>query len=465
MDRPARLPPHYGQWMSLTAVEIAAQVRAGGTTARAQVEQALARIEALDPDLNAFTVVRAHDALAEAEALDAGGPGHDGPLAGVPVAVKEEYAVAGTVTTLGGFGNDTPARADSEVIARLRAAGAVIVGKTTMPEFGQFPFTQSVRYGLTRHPIAPDRSIGGSSGGSAAAVAAGMVPLALGADGGGSIRIPASCTGLIGLKPTRGRITLAPLRQHWYALVVLGGLTRTVADSALLLDVVSGSTPGDRWSCEPPARSYAAAIASDPVPLRVSWTTKCIVPGVETDDEVAVATESVARRLAALGHRVSHIWPRWPVPTDAFLPQFYAGMREEAAQVEHPELLEARTRQTVAMSRWATARVAQWAVRRGERVADTVDDRLFADADVLALPVMPRIAPSAQLIDGLDTVRAQLATLPYVANTTLFNVSGHPAVSVPAGVDHHGVSIGVQLVARRGREDVILRLAAQLEQS
>jgi amidase len=151
------------------------------------------------------------------------------------------------------------------------------------------------------------------------------------------------------------------------------------------------------------------------------------------------------------------------VPTDAFLPQFYAGMRVEAGTVEHPELLEPRTRQTVALSRWATPRVVERALRRGESVAAALDERLLTDADVLALPVMPTIAPEVGLLDGKNTVAAQLATMPYVANTVVFNVSGHPALSVPAGVDRHGIPIGVQLVARRGREDLLLTLAAQLE--
>ncbi len=451
--------------MERTAVEIAEEVRSGHSSARAETEAALARIAARDGQLNAFTVVRHDEALAEADALDAGGPGHDGPLAGVPVAVKEEYAVTGTVTTLGGRGNSTPAHEDSEVIRRLRAAGAIIVGKTTMPEFGQFPFTECVATGVTRNPFNPDRSIGGSSGGSAAAVASGMVPIALGADGGGSIRIPAALTGLIGLKPTCGRISLAPLRQHWYALVVLGALTRTVADSALVLDVIAGSTPVDRWSCPAPTAPYAHGLLADPDPLRIAWTTRSITPGVDTDPPVALATEQFARRLTHLGHRVGHVWPRWPVPTDAFLPQFYAGMREEAGQVEHPDRLEERTRQTVALARWATPRVAERAVRRGERVADAVDERLLTDADVLVLPVMPKVAPPVGLLEGMHAVRAQVATLPYVSNTVLFNVSGHPSMSVPAGVDGHGVPIGVQLVARRGREDLLLSLAAQLERS
>ena len=446
-----------------TAQEIAEAVRTGASTARAEVEAALERIAERNGPVNAFTVVRTEEALAEADALDAGGPGRDGPLAGVPVAVKEEYDVTGCVTTLGGRGNSTPVTRDGEVVRRLRAAGAVIVGRTTMPEFGQFVITESETSGITRNPFDLTRSPGGSSGGSAVAVATGMVPIALGADGGGSIRIPASACGIVGLKPTRGRVTLAPLAQHWFGLVVAGGMSRTVADSALLLDVIAGPMPTDRWSVALPNVPFADQASRMPGTLRISWTTKCVTPGLETDPEIVTATEEVARALVRLGHRVRRTAPRWPVPTDAFLPQFYGGMAAEAGQVEHPELLEPRTRQTVRLARWATPRVVERAIRRGEKVAAAFDERLLSDADVLILPTMPRLPPPVGLLDGLDTVRAQVATLPYVANTVITNVTGHPALSIPAGVSAGGLPIGVQLVARRGEEGLLLALAAQLQ--
>ncbi len=445
-----------------TAMETADAVRSGRHTARAAVEAALDRIATRDGDIRAFTVVRADAALAEADALDAGGPGHDGPLAGVPVAVKEEYDVTGHVTTLGGRGNSTPAQADSEVIRRLRAAGAVIVGKTAMPEFGQFPHTESRRYGRTHNPWDRTRSPGGSSGGSAAAVAAGMVPVGLGADGGGSIRIPASCCGLVGLKPTRGRVSVAPLTQHWFGLVALGAITRTAADSALVYDVISGALPTDRWQLPAPGMPFSQAVAAPTGRLRVGWTTKPVVPGGKVDSQVAHAVADLAARLAALGHDVEHIEPRWPTPTVAFLPQFYAGMRVEAGQVEHPELLEPRTRATVRLSHWATPRVVAGALRSGERVTAALDD-LFARWDVLVTPTMPVPPPPLGLLDGMGTLRAQLASTPLVGFTSIFNVSGHPAVSVPAGLTREGWPVGAQLAAATGQEGVLLALAAQLE--
>lgn len=446
-----------------SAVETAAAVRSGRLTARAAVEAALARIEARDPALNAFTVVRAAEALAEADALDAGGPGHDGPLAGVPIAVKEEYDVAGLPTTLGGRGNSTPVAADSEVIRRVRAAGAIIVGKTTMPEFGQFPFTHSDRYGVTQNPWAPGRYPGGSSGGSAVAVAAGMVPLALGADGGGSIRIPASACGIVGLKPTRGLVSLAPLAQHWYGLVALGGLSRTVADTALLLDVIAGASDVDRWRVPVPPTPFAEVAAQSPGHLRIATTTASVLATQRTDPEVAAAVERVADALTALGHDVRATGAHWPVPTAAFLPQLFAGMATEAASVEHPELLEPRTRQTARMAFWARPRVVERALRMGHGVAAAVDDRVLGRADVVVLATQPVLTPEVGLLDGVGSLRAMLRSMPYVANTAIANVTGHPAISVPAGFSRDGVPIGVQLLARRGQDGLLLALAAQLE--
>lgn len=445
----------------MTAIETARAVRAGTLTAYESVREALERIDRLNPAVNAFTVVRGEEALAEAHLLDAGGVGHDGPLAGVPIAVKEEYDVKGLVTTLGGYGNSTPAPADSEVIRRLRAAGAVIVGKTTMPEFGQVPFTDSLRYGPTRNPWNHDYYPGGSSGGSAVAVATGMVPLALGADGGGSIRIPAGTCGLVGLKPTRGRVSLAPLSQHWYGLVVLGGLSRTVADSALLLDVIAGSTAIDRWQLPDTDRPFSDL--TDPGQLRIAWTTQSVMPGVRTDPQVAAATGDFAQKLTEIGHQVTQISPRWPAPTTAFLPQFYGGMAAEAAQVEHPELLEPATRGTVRMAGWATKAVIEWAVRQSEKLAQALDTNLLSDADVVVLPTLPMLTPQVGLLDGLGLIRSQLRTTNYIANTALTNVTGHPAISVPGGISAEGLPIGMQMIARRGADGLLLALAAQLE--
>lgn len=447
----------------LTAVETATAVRGGLLTAREAVESALARLDRHEPHLNAFTVVRRHEARREADAVDAGGPGAGGPLAGVPIAVKEEYDVTGTTTTLGGRGNSTPAAQDSEVVRRLRNAGAVIVGKTTMPEFGQVPITEAEATGVTRNPWSLGHGPGGSSGGSAAAVAAGIVPLALGADGGGSIRIPAAACGLVGLKPTRGRISPAPLAQHWYALVTLGGLTRSVRDAAVLLDVISGSSETDRWRLPPPGEPFEAAVDRAPGRLRIGWSTRPVQPGVRTHHEVVRATAEVADSLSALGHDVREGAPRWPLVQGAFVPQFFAGMREEAGRVEHPDRLERRTRETVRLGGWVTPALVERALRRGEALALVVDRRVLASADVVMVPTLPTRVPQAGALGRRGGVRTMLTSLPLVTNAIVANVTGHPAISLPAGLDSRGVPIGVQLIARRGREDLLLSLAAQLE--
>jgi amidase len=446
----------------LSALDTAAAVRDGRLTARAVVEAALARIAERDPALHAISVLRTERALADAEALDAAGPGHDGPLAGVPVAVKEELDVAGLVTTFGGLANITPAAQDCESVRRLRAAGAVVVAKTCMPEFGQFPFTESAARGSTHNPWDRTRSTGGSSGGSAAAVASGMVPVAMGGDGGGSIRIPASCCGLVGLKPTRGRVSTAPYASLWGALGTIGPLTRTVADSALVYDVLAGSTPADRWSAPPPQRPFLETATHDPGTLRIGWTTRSVVPGTRVDPQVAAATEATAQALAGLGHHVERFDPRWPTPTGAFLPQFYGAIREETGLVENPERLEWRTRSTARLGGWARPGVVAAAERSGERVAAALTSRL-AGWDVLVTPTIAPLPPALGRLDGVGSLHAQLRSLPMVAFASILNVTGHPGISVPAGRSRQGWPIGVQLLTTTGDEGLLLAVAAQLE--
>lgn len=214
-----------------------------------------------------------------------------------------------------------------------------------------------------------------------------------------------------------------------------------------------------------PQEPFALTAAGDPGPRRIAWTTRSVTPGVRADPQVAAASEEIARRLAGLGHRVQRTTAGWPAFTDAFMPRFYAGMRIEGTQVEHPQRLEPRTRQTIRLSGWARGPVVTAALRRAERIAATVDRRFLSDADVVVLPTLPLLPAPIGLLDGLDTVRAQLATVPYVANTALANVTGHPAISIPAGLSREGWPIGVQLIARRGAEGLLLALAHQREKS
>jgi amidase len=441
----------------------AAAVASGQVSSVELVGGALERISRYDGRLNAFTTVLAEEALAEAAARDAHA-GERGPLHGVPVAIKEELDVAGRVTTFGGRGNAAPAVADAEVVHRLRAAGAVVVGKTNMPEFGQWPFTESVAHGITRNPWDTRRSPGGSSGGTAAAVAAGLVPFGLGGDGGGSIRIPSACCGLYGLKPQRGRVTMAPHEHGWWALSTTGPLTRSVRDSAVVYDVLRGTLPVDRWSAREPATSFTAAVDAPFTPLRIGWSTRPVTLGVRPDPEHVAAVHETANLLASLGHHVEEVDPGYPDPTAAFVPQFFAGVRTGVEGLEHPDRIERRTRETVRLGRWVTPRVREWAIRQGEQLARKAD-RVFERCDVLLTPSIAHRPPDVGVLDGVGTVRAALLAMPMIAYTALWNVTGNPAASVPAGFGSDGLPTAVQLVGRAHDETTLLTVSAQLEQA
>ena len=447
----------------------AGAVAAGDVSAAELVEAVLRRIEAVDPALNAFTVVLADEARAEAAARDqARSRGEDlGPLHGVPVAIKEENDVAGTVTTYGGRANEVVSACDGVVTARLRAAGAVIVGRTNMPEFGELPFTESDRFGVTRNPWDPTRTPGGSSGGTAAAVAAGLVAVGIGGDGGGSIRIPSASCGLFGLKPTRGRVSTAPMPDLWGQLGTIGPLTRSVLDSAIVYDVIRGGTDSDRFSAPDPATSFTAAarLASTESqrPLRVGWSTRSAVPGTRVAAEHVAAVEETAGLLRDLGHRVFEIDPRYPFPTPAFLPQFFGAVRDEASRVAHPELLEPRTKQLLRMGAWARPGLVRRAEGLGERMRRTVDSRVFSLCDVLLTPTVATRQQELPVVLDRSAVPALLRSLPMVAYCALWNVTGHPAAAVPAGFADDGLPTSVQLVGRYGDETTLLSLAAQVE--
>ena len=445
--------------------ETVRRTTAGDLTAAAAVEESLARIAALDPALNAFARVVADEARAEAAARDehlAGG-GAPGPLHGVPIAIKEEIDVAGTVTTFGGEANVTPAAADAEIVRRLREAGAVVVGKTTMPEFGAFPYTESASRGITRNPWDRSRTPGGSSGGTAVAVATGMVPVAIGGDGGGSIRIPSACCGLFGLKPQRGRVTTAPSPHLWWALGTAGPLTRSVRDSALVYDVIRGNVEGDLYRAGG-TDSFVEAAEREPGRLRIGWTTKPVTRGVRPDPIHVRAVEDTARLLADLGNEVREVGPKYPDPTAAFVPQFFAGIRYEAERVEHYDRLERRTRQTCRMGSWVTPRVRDWALRETEKVSAKAN-RVFDEVDVLLTPAIAHRPPQVGRLDGVGTVGASLRAMPAIAYAALWNVAGNPAAAVPCGTAPDGLPVSVQLVGRTDDEATLFSLSAQVEKA
>jgi amidase len=443
--------------------ETARLTTAGEVTARAVVDAALNRIAAADPGLTAFSVVLADAARAEAATRDdllASG-GRPGPLHGVPLAIKEEIDVAGTVTTFGGESNSTPVVADAELVRRLRDAGAVVIGKTTMPEFGAWPYTESVSRGITRNPWDPSRSPGGSSGGTAVAVAAGMVPAGLGGDGGGSIRIPSACCGLFGLKPQRGRVSTSPLPHLWWALGTAGPLTRSVLDSALVYDVIRGNVAGDLYRAGD-SGSFVEAAGREPGRLRIGWSTRSPSPGVQPDPVHVRAVEDTARLLADLGHDVSEVDPRYPDSTLAFVPQFFAGIRTESDAVQHYDRLERRTRQTYRLGTWVTPRVLEWALAQTEKVSAKAN-RVFDSCDVLLTPAIAHRPPPVGILGGKGPVGSAFAAVPAIAYAALWNVAGNPAASVPCGTAPDGLPTAVQLVGRTDDETTLLSLSAQIE--
>ena len=449
-------------------VETVGLASSGAVSSREVLEESFRCIDELNPRLNAFTQVLTDSARAEARERDAALARGDGlgPLHGVPVAVKEELDVAGCVTTYGGRANTRQATADSEVVRRLRAAGAVVVGKTAMSEFGSFPFTESEHTGYTLNPWDESRSPGGSSGGTAVAVATGMVPVGLGGDGGGSIRVPSAFTGIFGLKPQRGRVTTAPHPHLWWALGVVGPLTRTVADSALVYDVIRGNLPSDLYRAGGDS-SFAEAAARDPGRLRIGWSVKVPSPGVRNDPVHVEAVHETARLLAGLGHDVREVDPRYPDPTAAFTPQFFAGIRTEADEVDHYDRLERRTRETYRLGSWVTPRVRDWALRRTEAYSARLN-RVFdgpEGLDVLLTPVTAHRPAELGIVMGKGTVRSSLASLPTITYMVPWNLAGNPAAAVPTGIGPDGLPVAVQLVGRTDDEATLFSVSTQLERA
>lgn len=443
-------------------------LRAGQLSSAELTAAALARIEASQSTLNAFRVVRSELAAIEAEDRDRRlAAGEELPLLGVPVAIKDDTDMTGETTEFGCRGDFTPKTADAEIVRRLRAAGAVIVGKTTTPEFGQWPFTESAATGVTRNPWNLARTPGGSSGGSAAAVAAGIVGAAVGSDGAGSVRIPAAWCGLIGIKPQRGRISTWPEPEAFYGLTCLGPLTRTVADAALLLDVLSGNHPRDRHRPEPPAQPFsdAANEESEPRRLRVAVSLRIPFSGLPArlDPQVRERVLRIARVLSDLGHEVEEEDVSYGPVGLAFMPRSMAGIADWAGRVPDPGLLDPRTRANARTGRLLKALLP------GARAAEAVLRRsigsIFDRADVLLTPTTATPPPSVGHIDGLSewqTDKAVVAACPYAYP---WNVVGWPAINVPAGLTPDGLPVGAQLLGPANSEPRLIALSAQLERA
>ena len=407
-------------------------------------------------------MVLAERAIEEAERADQRrASGEAAPLLGVPIAVKDNVDVAGEVTTHGTTAYGGAAIDDAHVVRRLREAGAVIVGKTNLPELAIWPFTESEGWGVTRNPWDVKRSPGGSSGGSGAAVASGMVGVAHASDGGGSIRIPAACCGLFGLKPQRGRVSMMPDAEHWYGLSVFGCLSRTVRDAALFLDVVRGHVDGDAHTAPEPSISFAEAAGTTPGKLRIAFSTKPIAPG-PVADVVKEAVHDTADFLRSLGHDVREQNPSWGFQLPAFLPRYLAGIRDDANRMADPARLEQRTRRLVGFGERLRKRPLRRALRAEQKHARRLGE-LFAEFDVLMTPTMASLPVEADRWQGKGTASTISGIARYVPFTSPWNVTGQPAAAVPAGFSPEGLPLSVQLIGRPADETTLLSLSAQLE--
>jgi amidase len=462
----------------LDAVEQAELVSNGEATPEELVEEAIGRIEALNGELNAVIHERFDAARAEA-----GGP-LTGPFAGVPMLLKDlGAAMAGEPHHQGlGFAKAAGYRSpfDSYIVEKLRDAGFVILGRTNCPELGTTITTEPVSYGPTRNPWNTDHTTGGSSGGSAAAVASGMVAVAHANDGGGSIRIPAANCGLVGLKPSRGRVSMGPdaLEAAWAGSTIDHVLSRTVRDSAGILDVLAGEMPGDLWVAPPPARPFAAEVGADPGSLKIGWLDHPANPGFGSHPECAKAVQDAVGLLESLGHRleeahpaalgeedftrhflvlittaVAHDLMHWSellgreIPPSEFEPdnQMFQLL---GASVPAPSYLDS----VLWFESWRRRMASFWAGGRDG-----------GGYDLLCTPVLA--VPPSRIGELSEPILGQQRVIEALQFTAQFNVTGQPAVSLPLHITADGLPVGVQLVAAYGREDLLVRIASQVEQA
>jgi amidase len=452
------------------ATELAGMVRDGDVSARELVQVSLERIEELDPALNAFVQVDGERALAAADEV---APGDPRPFAGVPTAIKNNRPVRGLRLTYGcSLMRDHVPDYDHNVTRRLRDAGFVIVGTTTLPEYGILPTSEARLFGPTRNPWDLQRTPGGSSGGAAAAVAAGMLPVAHGNDGGGSIRIPAACCGLVGLKPARGRVSLAPELGD-ASLVIDGMLTRTVADTAAILDVLAGYEVGDATWAPPPPQPFGDSPGADPGKLRIAASTLSPLPDAVVDPMCARAVADAAEILRSLGHEVEEVDPPW---------------REEGLSEVFGAVFSALIALSIAYSGSVGGRdpsaqdmePMSWAIYSMVRKMGAIDElagevrlqgfarRLVSFLEPYDALLTPALAERPLPLGTLDTAAPDpMSTFTrsglFTPFTPLFNTTGQPGISLPLFEGDDGLPLGVQIVGRPAGEAALLALAAQLE--
>ena len=440
------------------------QLAAGTVTSDQLVRRSLDAIDASQSTLNAFRVVLREQALADAAAADRKrAAGKELPLLGVPIAVKDDVDVAGVPTRFGTDGHVREAEQDAEVVRRLRAAGAVIVGKTNTCELGQWPFTSGPGFGHTRNPWSSAHTPGGSSGGSAAAVAAGLVAAAIGSDGAGSVRIPAAWTHLVGIKPQRGRISTWPLPESFNGITVNGILARTVTDAALVLDAASGNAPGDLH--QPPPVQMSDFVAQAPGPLTIAMSTKFpyTVFRARLDPQIRAAMETVAGQLEQLGHTIVAADPDYNLQMSwNFMSRSTAGLLDWVDRLGPNVMLDKRTRAN-ARTGWLLSENTLRKARAKEAASQRRMGWIFNLVDVVLAPTTALPPPRVTDFDtrgGLSTDRAMVRACPV---TWPWNLLGWPSINVPAGFTYGGLPIGVQLMGPANSEPLLISLAAELE--
>ena len=449
--------------------DLAARVRGGELSARELMQASLDRIGARDGELNAFVEIDGERALAAADTIE---PGDERPFAGVPIAIKANLPVEGLCMNFGSrFLRGHRPSHSAYLVRRLREAGFVVVGVTNMPEFGILPTTEPRHTGPTRNPWNPSRTPGGSSGGAAAAVAAGMVPIAHGNDGGGSIRIPAACTGLVGLKPSRGRVSRGPDLGDSF-LLSDGVLSHTTAETAQLLDVLAGYEVGDATWAPRPAEPYSTAVRRNPGRLRVAMTAANPLE-VDVDPECMHGMRQAGELLASLGHHVEETAPAMPgrdalrLFISAFGPAVSLGISYGELLAGRPpeeDEIEPLSRAIHEQSQQITSVGYLGAVAQLQALARGLV-AFFAGYDLLLTPALAERPLEIGECDGLgENPMADLARSGrFTPFTSLFNITGQPAITVPIGFGEDNLPTSVQIVGKPLSEDTLLQVAAQME--
>lgn len=446
--------------------EQAAHLAAGRITSAELVERTLSAIAETQERLNAFRVVREEEARVEAAEADRRlAAGERLPLLGVPVAMKDDMDIVGQTTEIGCPGEFAVKTEDCAHVKRLRAAGAIIVGKTTCPEMAMLPVQDSAARGTTRNPWGLEHTPGGSSGGVAAAVAAGVVAGGIGSDGGGSVRIPAAWTHLVGIKTELGRISTWPYPEMVNGLTVMGPLARTVRDAALLLDVVSGNEPGDMHRLAPPPESFLSATERDPGRLRVALAAKPPFSWFPSklDPQVRGPFEHIADVLRELGHEVFEEDFKYRLIGANFMPRAMNGLRKAAWEVSDHSVLDPRVRANIRLGKvldgpfLKAARAWQPHIQR--RVGS-----IFDRADVVLAPTTAKPPVGAQALRGLSATKTDRLVVGACPYAWPWNAMEWPGVNVPAGLTADGLPVGVQLLGPGGSEPLLISLAAQLEE-